>query len=76
MNAEDELELRKMKSKARKREKVFIQMVINDYICKGLDGKFTKKILDSGAMTMDRDKQNIGLKTTTNYNLMVLKRIL
>ena len=71
---EDELELRKMKSKARKDgEKVFIQMVINDYICKGKKWEdLQKDFRPSGAMSKwTRDTAELlGLKTTTNYNLM------
>lgn len=71
---EDELELRKMKSKARKDgEKVFIQMVINDYICKGRTWEdLQKDFRPSGAMSKwTRDTTELlGLKTTTNYNLM------
>ena len=71
---EDELELRKMKSKARKDgEKVFIQMVINDYICKGKTWEdLQKDFRPSGAMSKwTRDTAELlGLKTTTNYNLM------
>ena len=74
VNAEDELELRKMKSKARKDgEKVFIQMVINDYICKGRTWEdLQKDFRPSGAMSKwTRDiAELLGLKTTTNYNLM------
>lgn len=37
-------ELRNIKSKARKDdEKVFIQMVINDYICKGITWEYLQK---------------------------------
>ena len=71
---EDELELRKMKSKARKDgEKIFIQMVINDYICKGKTWEdLQKDFRPSGAMSKwTRDTAELlGLKTTTNYNLM------
>ena len=71
---EDELELRKIKSKARKDgEKVFIQMVINDYICKGRTWEdLQKDFRPSGAMSKwTRDTAELlGLKTTTNYNLM------
>ena len=71
---EDELELLKMKSKARKDgEKVFIQMVINDYICKGKTWEdLQKDVRPSGAMSKwTRDTAKLlGLKTTTNYNLM------
>lgn len=71
---EDELELRKMKSKAKKEgEKVFIQMVINDYICKGKTWEdLQKDFRPSGAMSKwTRDTAELlGLKTTTNYNLM------
>lgn len=71
---EDELELRKMKSKARKDgEKVFIQMVINDYICKGKTWEdLQKDFRPSGAMSKwTRDTAELlGLKTKTNYNLM------
>jgi len=71
---EDELELRRMKSKARKEgEKVFIQMVINDYICKGKTWEdLQKDFRPSGAMSIwTRDTAELlGLKTTTNYNLM------
>jgi len=74
VNAEDELELRKMKSKARKDgEKVFIQMVINDYICKGKTWEdLQKDFRPSGAMSKwTRDTAELlGLKTKTNYNLM------
>ena len=73
---EDELELRKMKSKAKKEgEKVFIQMVINDYICKGKTWEdLQKDFRPSGAMSKwTRDTAELlGLKTTTNYNLMSL----
>lgn len=71
---EDELELRRIKSKARKDgEKVFIQMVINDYICKGKTWEdLQKDFRPSGAMSKwTRDiAELLGLKTTTNYNLM------
>ena len=71
---EDELELRKIKSKARKDgEKVFIQTVINDYICKGRTWEdLQKDFRPSGAMSKwTRDTAELlGLKTTTNYNLM------
>ncbi len=71
---EDELELRRMKSKAKKEgEKVFIQMVINDYICKGRTWEdLQKDFRPSGAMSKwTRDTAELlGLKTTTNYNLM------
>lgn len=71
---DDELELRKMKSKAKKEgEKVFIQMVINDYICKGRTWEdLQKDFRPSGAMSKwTRDiAELLGLKTTTNYNLM------
>ena len=71
---DDELELRKMKSKARKDgEKVFIQMVINDYICKGKTWEdLQKDFRPSGAMSKwTRDTAELlGLKTKTNYNLM------
>ena len=71
---DDELELRKMKSKAKKEgEKVFIQMVINDYICKGKTWEdLQKDFRPSGAMSKwTRDTAELlGLKTTTNYNLM------
>jgi len=71
---EDELELRRMKSRARKDgEKVFIQMVINDYICKGKTWEdLQKDFRPSGAMSKwTRDTAELlGLKTTTNYNLM------
>ena len=71
---EDELELRKIKSKARKDgEKVFIQMVINDYIGKGRTWEdLQKDFRPSGAMSKwTRDTAELlGLKTTTNYNLM------
>ena len=71
---EDELELRRIKAKARKEgEKVFIQMVINDYICKGKTCEdLQKDFRPSGAMSeWTRDTAELlGLKTTTNYNLM------
>ena len=71
---EDELESRKMKSKTKKEgEKVFIQMVINDYICKGKTWEdLQKDFRPSGAMSKwTRDTAELlGLKTTTNYNLM------
>ena len=71
---EDELELRRMKSKAKKEgEKVCIQMVINDYICKGKTWEdLQKDFRPSGAMSKwTRDTAELlGLKTTTNYNLM------
>jgi len=71
---DDELELRKMKSRAKKEgEKVFIQMVINDYICKGRTWEdLQKDFRPSGAMSKwTRDTAELlGLKTTTNYNLM------
>ena len=63
-----------MKSKARKEgEKVFIQMVINDYICKGRTWEdLQKDFRPSGSMSKwTRDTAELlGLKTTTNYNLM------
>ena len=71
---EDDNELRRMKSRARKDgEKVFIQMVINDYICKGKTWEdLQKDFRPSGAMSKwTRDTAELlGLKTTTNYNLM------
>jgi len=71
---EDEPELRRIKSIARKEaEKVFIQMVINDYICKGKTWEdLQKDFRPSGAMSeWTRDTAELlGLKTTTNYNLM------
>ena len=54
-------------------EKVFIQMVINDYICKGKTWEdLQKDFRPSGAMSKwTRDTAELlGLKTTTNYNLM------
>ena len=54
-------------------EKVFIQMVINDYICKGRTWEdLQKDFRPSGAMSeWTRDTAKLlGLKTTTNYNLM------
>lgn len=71
---DDEQELRRMKSRAKKEgEKVFIQMVINDYICKGRTWEdLQKDFRPSGAMSKwTRDTAELlGLNTTTNYNLM------
>ena len=71
---DDELEIRKiMESKKKEGEKVFIQMVINDYICKGKTWEdLQKDFRPSGAMSKwTRDTAELlGLKTTTNYNLM------
>ena len=71
---DDELEIRKiMESKKKEAEKVFIQMVINDYICKGKTWEdLQKDFRPSGAMSKwTRDiAELLGLKTTTNYNLM------
>jgi hypothetical protein len=71
---DDDSELRRMKSKTKKEgEKVFIQMVINDYICKGRSWEdLQKDFRPSGAMSKwTRDTAEIlGLKSTTNYNLM------
>ena len=71
---DDELEIRKiMESKKKEAEKVFIQMVINDYICKGKTWEdLQKDFRPSGAMSIwTRDTAELlGLKTTTNYNLM------
>ena len=54
-------------------EKVFIQMLINEYICKGKTWEdLQKDFRPSGAMSKwTRDTAELlGLKTTTNYNLM------
>ena len=73
-SVEDDSELRIMKSKAKKEgEKVFIQMIINDYICKGKTWEDMQKTFrPSGAMSKwTRDiAELLGLKTTTNYRLM------
>ena len=71
---DDDSELHRMKSKAKKEgEKVFIQMIINDYICKGATWEdLQKNFRPSGAMSKwTRDiAELLGLKTTTNYRLM------
>ena len=73
-SVEDDSELRIMKSKAKKEgEKVFIQMIINDYICKGKTWEDMQKTFrPSGAMSKwTRDvAELLGLKSTTNYRLM------
>ena len=73
-SVDDDSELRIMKSKAKKEgEKVFIQMIINDYICKGKTWEDMQKTFrPSGAMSKwTRDiAELLGLKTTTNYRLM------
>ena len=73
-SVDDDSELRIMKSKAKKEgEKVFIQMIINDYICKGKTWEDMQKTFrPSGAMSKwTRDIAGLlGLKTTTNYRLM------
>ena len=67
-------EIQRLKKESKKQgEKIFIQMVINDYICKGKTWEdLQKNFRPSGAMSKwSRDTAELlGLKTTTNYSLV------
>ena len=64
---------RQIKQSKKEGEKVFIRMMINDYICKDKTWEDLQKTFrPSGAMSQwSRDMAElVGLKTTTNYRLM------
>ena len=64
---------RQIKQSKKEGEKVFIRMMINDYICKDKTWEdLQNKFRPSGAMSQwSRDMAElVGLKTTTNYRLM------
>ena len=64
---------RQIKQSKEEGEKLFIRMMINDYICKDKTWEdLQKEFRPSGAMSQwSRDMAElVGLKTTTNYRLM------